>query len=79
MATYLQSYSKGYIARDGDKYQYNEGGKVIGSYSSVQELVDANPINGTQSSKTDSKATTTADVASASTTKSSTGKRSTKK
>jgi hypothetical protein len=42
MADYVQSYAKGFIAREGDKYQYNVGGKVVGTYKSIDELVKDN-------------------------------------
>jgi hypothetical protein len=44
MSYHIQSYGKGSIRRNGDKYELNVDGVVVGSYSSVQELVEAHPL-----------------------------------
>lgn len=45
MAYYLQSYGKGYIQRDGDKYELLENGEVVGTYKSIATLVQHNPVS----------------------------------
>ena len=46
MSYFIQNYGNGHIARDGNKYQLvDREDKVVGTYSSVDELVKANPVN----------------------------------
>lgn len=65
MSVYIQGFSKGFIAREGNQYQYNEGGKVVGTYDSVEELVAANSkTDGEQDRPApEAEPTTTPDVA----------------
>lgn len=65
MGTFLQSYGRGYIAREGDQYQYVENEKVVGTYDSVDELVKANSDDGKQDKQSTATAGAT-DVAEAS-------------
>lgn len=67
MGTFIQSYASGYIARDGDKYQYVENEKVLGTYDTIDQLVGKHtPKDGKQTTDTKSSvdgALGTADVA----------------
>lgn len=64
MAVFIQSFGKGHIARDGDKYQYVENNKVVGTYDTTEALVEAYSGKQTkQSGSSSSQALTTADVA----------------
>jgi hypothetical protein len=67
-ATFIQSYGNGYIARNGDQYEYKVKEEVVGSYKTVEELVAANPVhNGKPSRQTEGSmdaALSTNDVAS---------------
>jgi hypothetical protein len=57
MSYYIQSYGKGFIQRNGDKYELNIDGEVVGSYDSIQHLVDAHPLDdGKQVSTVDEEA-----------------------
>ena len=44
MSYYIQSYGKGYIQRNGDKYELVEDGKLVGSYQSIETLVKYHPL-----------------------------------
>lgn len=48
MAVYIQSYQDGYIAREGNKYQYVVEEKVVATYNSVEELAAAQRNDGKQ-------------------------------
>lgn len=76
MGYYLQSYGRGYITREGDKYQYHEGDKAVGTYDTIDELVEAlapakeeavkdQPQDGEQDTNSDTTSTdtTSSDVA----------------
>ncbi|MCD5341522.1 hypothetical protein LR392_04670 [Arthrobacter sp. AK04] len=44
MSYYIQSYGKGYIQRNGDKYELVVNGEVVESYKSIDTLVQYNPV-----------------------------------
>jgi hypothetical protein len=82
MSYYLQGYGEGFIARNGDKYEYNVKGEVKGSYDSVDELVEANPTNNGKKdseAKPDLATTDAADMAATGTAKDAAPKKTTKR
>lgn len=86
MGYYIQSYGSGHIEREGSKYKLVVKGKDVGTYNSVHELAEANPLNDgkqDQSSESSVDATASTDVATASDTQSApkktTRRKSTKK
>lgn len=59
MSYFIQSYGKGYIQRNGDKYELVVNGEVAGSYKSIDSLVKYNPTSsGKQVSTVDQAAET---------------------
>jgi hypothetical protein len=57
MSYFIQSYGKGFIQRNGDKYGVVLNQEVAGSYVSIEKLVHYNPVSdGKQASTVDEKA-----------------------
>lgn len=61
MSYYLQGYGDGFIARDGDKYEYNVNGEVAGTYDSIDKLVEANPTSDGKSNTSGQRSASEAD------------------